>query len=414
MEPELQKILHDSVTIDTVYANDTNILKAAGDVLANNRFVQQFNSLNLGSSGISLDIPNKSLCSQTICHMELPEITEDNIYLPRGWAYGMVGRIEWSLGGSMILSQTGETMFGCVMAQCETDHKRAEIVRLAGDEITGKNQGVPRATIHLPLPYSSLRYLGKKLPFDSSLLNQPLRVILYLRTADQLFSGSNVSGRPSALSRGFFQVRQLDFKDAAQGMRNSMIADPNRFYAYPFFYSQSYVSPGFLGSTDSSQPCTVNLVGFRSGNLQSLTLCLQEQHTGAQNIKNLLQFEKLEDIDLTFNGQIIFSAPRNTEGVWCYESGLTDCSFANSIAPLTNLNSPFTTYPVKSFLQTIVLSQFNSVTVDNLLQSGYNIGSQTLSLSFTTPKALQSYKLTVSYNYLCSALTKNSNCEIAF
>lgn len=410
---EIQKMLSPGVSIDVAYSSNTNTFKAKEDVLANTRYQEPFNSLQLGSAGIGFQIANKSLVGQAIIYMELPELA-DNIYLNRGWGYSVIDRLEWSIGGSMVLSQNGDSVFATAMTQCETSEKRDALLRNAGDEVTGPNQGINRAVIHVPLPYSTIRYLGRKLPYDSSLVNQPLRVILYLKNREEIFSGSGYASAPSALTRGYFQLRQFNFKDQAQSLRNDMLADRELFYSYPFFYGQSYTSPPFVGSVDKSAPAVVNLVGFRSGNLQSIHLQLKEIHTGSETIKNNNQYEQITNIELTWNGQVIIRADDNTEAVWCLESGLTDCSVPNSVAPVSNEDAPYTTQPVKSFVHALVLSQFNPVSQDTLIQSGYNVGSQVLTVSFTTPKDAQAYVLNCTYNYLATVLTKDANAEVTF
>ena len=411
--PELQKMLTLSSTVDVCYVTSTNTTRAKEDVVCNTRFQSAFPSLELGVSGITFNIANKSLVGQGIVYMELPELA-DNIYLPRGWGYGIIDRLEWSIGGSSIFSQSGESMIATVMTQCETSEKRDSLLRLAGDEVTGPGQGSNSAFIHIPLPYSTIRYLGRKLPYDSSLVNTNLRVILYLKQGSQIFSGSGVANAPTSLSRGFFQLRQFDFKDQSQSIKGEMIRDPSLYYSYPFFYGQSYPSPAFIGSVDRGAPCTINLVGFRAGNLQSITLQLKEIESGPETIKNLNQYEHMTNLELSWNGNTIIRSDEGAEGIWCLESGLTDCSFPNSVVPTSNLSAPFTSYPVKSHMPQLVLSQFNPVSQGNLLQSGYNVGSQTLVLSFNTPKNAQAYRLFCTYNYLATALTKESNCEITF
>jgi hypothetical protein len=411
--PELQKLLTPSMTVDVAYVTSSNTMRAKEDIVANTRFTKAFNSLNLGSDGVACDIPNKSLIGQMIVFMEFPELA-DNIFLPRGWGYSCIDRIESSIGGASPQIFNGESLLALAMLQCETNEKRDQLLRVAGDEVNGPNQGKNVACIHIPLPYSTIRYLGRKLPYDSSLINSPIRVTLYFKQANQLFSGSNAENAPSAFTRGFFQLRQFDFKDQSQSLKMTMSRDSSLFYSYPYFYVQSYAVAPFVGSSDRSSPVVVNLLGFRAGNLQSITLQLKEVETGTTAIKNLNQYEMMSNIVLDWNGQTLVRSDDNTEMIWCLESGLTECAFNNSVVPTTNLNAPFTSYPVKSFMPQLVLSQFNPVSQGNLLQSGYNVGSQTLVLSFTTPKDGAVYRLNVSYNYLATVLTKESNAEITF
>lgn len=418
---DIQKSLLPGAVVDTAYTSGSNLTKAKSDLVGNNRFRQEFTSLGLGAAGIQFLIPNRSLLADSFIHMELNQIPED-CYLPRGWGLIAVNRIDMAVGGSQTLTLTREAIWQTIFRECETEEKRNAVMKMMGGEVTGPHlESEPRLHAIVPLTvfFSTIRYLGRHVPYDSSLVNAPIRIAIYLSPPEEIYMGANAALAPRALSRGYVQIRQLDFKQQDDSMRQLLISNPSVKYTYPFFYPQNFTSPPFRGSTEAASPCTVNLTGFRRGNLQSIVLQIQPtdftSRTDPTAIKNVLTNYKPENIQLVFNGQIVFEEVKDNDA-WALCHSLAAAEVPTlAVDPLNVLTAPYTEIPVKSNFTEILLSQFNEVSFSNLVQSGASYENQVLTVQFTTPDdANTEYRLYASYNYQASVVTQGQNASFVF
>ena len=418
---DLQKQLLPGTILDTCYTAGSNLSKVKSDVIGNNRFRQGFQSLQLGSAGLQFLIPNRSLLSEMMIHMEIPSIPE-NCYLPRGWGLILLSRCDMAIGGSQTLTVTRTDLFQALFRQCETEEKRNSIMHMMGDEVTGPlsvTDGPVHAVVPLGILFSSLRYLGRKVPYDSSLVNAPIRIALYLASSEELYMGLNAALAPRSLSRGYLQIRQLDFKENSDSLRQLLIEDPVLTYSYPFFYSQNFTSPPFQGSTDASALVNVNLTGFRRGNLQSIVFMIQptsyNRRTDAAAMKNIFAFVRPTNITLIFNGQIVYEEAEDNDA-WTIGHSLAAAEVPSLLVDPANVpTAPYVVTPIQSNFTEILLAQFNEVSFSNLIQSGASYENQVLTLTFTTPEGSDvEYRLYASYNYQATVLTSGQNAEFNF
>lgn len=415
---DLNKLLNPGKPVSLAYQNRTNTDTAIEDLSSQNRFTQNFSSLQFGSDGVAINIPNQHIVGETVVHMAMPQLPA-NVYLPRGWAVRLIDEVSIHIAGATPIRYTYRELMNQLMRDADTDSKRRQVLQLAGDEVTdGVFDPAPVAHLLLPLPWSCIRHLTERVGLDSALMNQNLRVVLRLARADEVFSGSGVY--PSALSRGYVQMRQQEFKKADQQVvRANMLADPTALYSYHFNYPQPNVSALFAGSTDPSQRVTVNLSGFQSGNLTSIVFMLQNDEdvnpSVANSVKNPLRFEAIKNLEVVWNGQQLYRTDEeSTGGEWCLSESLAGvCASDYSVAAAGQTLSPFTTIPEKTHWAVQLMTPRDEACSTGLIMEGENMSNQTLVVRFNTSTTNQ-YRLYTTFNYTANAVIHRQNAQIQF
>lgn len=416
---DLSKLLNPGRPVSLAYQNRSNTEVATEDLSSDNRFTQQFSSLQLGSDGVSINIPNQHIITDTVVHLAFPNLPDD-VYLPRGWAIRLIDEVSIHIAGATPIRYTYRELLNQLMRDADTDSKRDQVMRLAGEEVTtGPSAGFdPPVVAHLPLPlpWSCIRHLSEKVGLDSALMNQNLRIVLRLARSDEVFSGAGVY--PTSLTRAYVQMRQLSFKKAAQQtVRAAMLADPTALYSYHFVYPQPNVSSIFTGSIDPSNQVTVNLSGFQSGNLTSIVFMLQNQNdvqTGTF-VRNPLRFEMMKNMEITWNGQILYRTDEESDGgEWCLSESLAGiCSANTSYAAAGQTTSPFTTIPDKLHWAVQLMVPRDEACATDLIMEGENMSNQTIVVRFNTT-GTDEYRLYTTFNYTANAVVHRQNAQIQF
>lgn len=368
---------------DNIYYDHASAAyKAECDTIANTRYSQSFTALNIPGTAV-LQIPNMSIVDTIAASFVIN--FPINVSAPRGWGYSLIDRIDYRIGSSYVLTLSGEQHFWDIMQKQETLEKKDQVMRLAGDQITAANASA-RANIFIDVPISRVALENHKLPFDTKLLTQPIQIIVYFKNPSSVFGGTGTL--PTALSSGYFAVRQLDFKDPNHSMAEDLKI-PGSKYVYPFLYQQTQVPIPFTTSTAVSG-VQVALNGFRSGNLVGIGLFpllnSNYQPQGANAALNPLDTLRMEDIKLLFNGLVLYNMTDRMHDLMCLPNNLSVNYYYNSrLTGTTTAN--FASVPINSYYFIIDLSQYNGQRVEGSVQSGLEIGSNTLQLSFTTPES---------------------------
>jgi len=415
--------VQDSVAVehcDTIYYGPSaSHKKSACDVLANTRFEQQFQSLNIPGS-VTLQIPNISIVDTIIMHVAIPSFPQD-CNLPRGWGHLLIDRVDLRIGSSITLTFSGQTILHELLMKCKnasSSGKRSRLFELCGQARTTSSATRLDAYIPLNVPVlSAIANDKSKLPFDLGMLNLPAQVVVYWNSLASICGGSGVSNLPTSFSVGSFIARQLDFKDVSNSMKNDLIMNPAMSYTHPFVYNQSIALP-CISSNSPSTPVLVSLTGFRYGTLESVGFYLLKNldvNSPGANAKNVFNTQVLNDIKLTFNGQLLYSAPANSHEL--LNLALSDDSpnmVLNAVVSGTS-TATFVATAVDSYLYDINLAQYNPLSEQGVLQSGLVVGNNTLSLQFTTPASnLETCVLYVSYRYAAGCKVSNGGSQVDF
>ena len=421
---DVSRQLNPGMPLSLGYQDVTNQKNSTERLFNQNRSTIAFPSLALGTNSISFNIPNEHILGNCVAVMAFDKLDAD-VYLPRGWGLRLIEEVYVRIAGSQTIRMTYNQMFCQLMRECDNQEKRLELLKcLAGEEIVdGPNQGNPVCRVPLALPWSSVRFLTHHIGIDTKLMATNVNITFKLASRATLFAGLGAfANAPTHLSRAYLQLEQGEFMGGdPQRERSRMLSDPaNNLYSYRFIYPAPGNTTEFVGSNAVVAPALVNLTGFQAGNLQSIVLQIQNQNevdgSNGGNIKNYLQYEEMKNLTVLFNGQIIYQQDEQSNGgEWCLVNSLSGiCAVDGSYAPLGQAGtSPFTTLPKKTHWNTVLLVPRDEASWANLLQTGQQMSSQTLTCSFNTDTN-DVYKMYVSYNYSVDGIIQNGNAQIVY
>lgn len=305
------------------------------------------------------------------------------------------------------MTQTGQQHLMSIMQKCETLEKKDQLLRLGGDQIDDVTATTSDAFIFIDVSViSRLVALEKKLPFDTSLLDLPIQIILFLDPFSAWMGGSGVL--PTAFTLGTFYVRQLEFKNKAHSLKELMRISPSAEFIQPFDYPQPLNLP-FTTSNNPVAPVLSTLVGFRNGNVVGIQFAVLKNSSllpGGGAAINVFDYEIMGDIILTFNGSVIWRSDGRLADAMSLMMSQTPNYFQNS--RLAGAVSPFPSTAINSYIYYIPFAQFDALKNEGDLASGLELGSNSMQLSFTTPNS-NGVAATLYVSYIYNAALKVGN-----
>lgn len=401
--------------VDTYYYGDTNSEKQAYPCVVNNKFLQQFTNLGAGTSQFIVS-PYQGV-SDIVVYMKMPTITATGYALPTGWGYSMIRQVSVRYGSSAQYFFSGEQIYLQNIVDCEDTTKRDHLVALGGSALANGDVSEAEAYLYLNLPHNSPRADGKPLPFPSDLLVQPIVITIELNRASDVFvalEDTQQSGSlPPALDKAELQVKQEMMSDSADLLARRVDMNSHA-YTFPlkYFPQQEVQINAGLGSTSASAPVSVNLTGFRAGEVKNILLWLTNDADTAVNGSHY--WNQLTNIQLTYNGEIFFKASSGASQIWNL--------VCDTKEPGANIVEQDGQGGIeKSYLSTYVDIPFAQVSVpydkEIKLVHGKPILNAVVNLSFTTPALPQGatgWTLHAVYLYNSSLLCSRGSAEYIF
>jgi hypothetical protein len=168
---------------------------------------------------------------------------------------------------------------------------------------------INEAFVPIPIPFSTI---CEKIMFDSTLLGQPITVFIdFENSASAIYGGTDAT--PSAFLVAELMVRQQVLADASKSFRNVMISRPELHYTYPFIMSIGYQTNGnFAGARPVDGLCNVQFNQFQNSDLLAIAFCVQKVTDVTPvypNSPNPFKCDKISNIQVTYNGSMLFQLP---------------------------------------------------------------------------------------------------------
>jgi len=415
MNAELTENVQDSIRpgemVDTYYYGETNQEKQAYPCVVNNKFVQQFTNLSQGTSQFVVS-PYQGV-SDMVIYMQLADCSgAANAVLPQGWGYNLIRQVSVRYGSSAQYFFTGEQIYLQNLWDAEDAVKRDQLASLGGNATATAALSTPagrqpEAYLYLNLPHNSPRADGKPLPFPSDLLVQPIIITVELNPVASAFlaSGGTPAGLPSALAKAELQVKQEMMSDSADLLARRVDMNTHA-YTFPLkYFPQQEVQINLANQTSQ----TVNLTGFRAGEVRNILLWLTKASDVAVNGPN--SWQPITNVQLTYNGEIFYRADSASSQIWnliadTKSAGVNNYAQNGSGAWPTNVLSTWVDIP---------FAQVN-VPYDKevKLVHGKPILNAVVNLTFTTPSAAADYTLHAVYLYNSSLLCSRGGAEYVF
>jgi hypothetical protein len=403
--------------LDDIYYSGANTTVSLSEATYNNgRLAVSLTSPAFGAQS-QVIIPNSSLLGACFLHLELPDVVA-NQALCRGWGYAAIDQISYLFGSSNVsqIAINGQSLWQTVAAQCETSEKRSEMFHLGGEEVIAPTGATLQADLLLPLPWSSANGMHAKLPFDTTLLSNPITIQITFKSAASIYGGTGL--RPNAFTMATIYPRQGDLANKDQSLRNLMMRRPDLMYAYPFIHKQSFTPSSFLGVSAASGTVSIPLLSFINADLTGMTIGIVPQSRlapSASSTPSPFAYEELSNIQLLFNGTLYYNAPGRAYKLWGIDSQVGSSYLENSVvAP--GSTSPFTSGPVNSYTLYVDFARIRTAAFEGRYQNVWRIGNNTLSLQFNTPPGTDgaSYVMFATYWYNGVAEVSNGETRVYF
>jgi hypothetical protein len=311
-------------------------------------------------------------------------------------------------------------MFLQNLIDAENSTKVDSLAEIGGNAVQGASCAGATAYLYLKLPHNSCRASGKPLPFPSDLLVQPLVLTIEMLAANSALvvttTGGSVAGAPSSFAVAELQVKQEMLTDSSDLLARRVDMNSHA-YTFPlsYFCQQETQVPISTDASNSIQ--SVNLTGFRAGEVQRIILWLTpssatyNENTPGSGGFAPLQWSAINDVTLTYNGEIFSRFDGGSAPLWALSADEKSASYSNvrqtpgSVAN-TTLVSYWTECP---FAQVCV-----PYDKEMKLVHGKPILNAVVNLQFRAPAASTSYVLHAMYLYNASLLCSRGSSEYIF
>jgi hypothetical protein len=341
--------------------------------------------------------------------------------LVQSWGSALIKSVSIRYGSSAQYFFTGQQIWLQNCWDSEDALKRDQLVNLAGTPAIGAACLNAEAYVYLNLPHNSPRADGKPLPFPSDLLVQPIVITVELNPVSSAFiAGPGAGGTlPGQLAAAQMRVKQEMMQDSADLLARRIDMNSHA-YTFPlkYFPQQETQVSNITGSADPTNPVSVNLTGFRAGEVRNVLLWLTKNTDGAQF--GPFYWRQLGNVQLTYNGEIFYQTRSIESQMWNLITDTKEAG-ANLVVPGGGAGPvPVPTpggSPTASVLTTWVDVPFAQVNVpydkEVKLVHGKPILNAVVNISFTTPDT-SAYTLHAVYLYNASLLCSRGSSEYIF
>lgn len=402
--------------VDTYYYGETNVQKQAYPSVVNTRFVQQFTQLGAGSS--QFVISPQGGVSDIVCQFVTPANTGQytGAALSQGWGYALINRLSVRYGSSAQYFWSGPQMWSQIAYECESRQKAEDLLNLGGQFRATTDMGGAVAYVYIKLPHNSVRAQGKPLPFASDLLVQPIVLTIELNSLQSVAINQTGTGAvasvPTALASAQMQVKQEMLTDSSDQLARRVDMNTNAYtFVLPHFAQQEVTVQ--VASSASSLSQSVNLTGFRAGEVKSILLWLTPaaNSTVGNGAYLPLTWQLMNNVVLTYNGEIFARFDSGSSQLWNAIENEKVCALNVTSATAGSAGST-------TALSYYVEAPFAQVNMgydrESKLVHGKPILNAVVNLTFDVPALSTAYILHAQYLYNASLLCSRGSAEYIF
>ena len=273
----IQELVRPSEPLDVYYYDCETSKKQAFATTQNTKYIQQFANLKGGSSVFT--IPPQNGIQDIVVNMSFAPISSlanGQLSLPAGWGYALIRQISFRYGGSSQYFISGQQNLQNAL-RCQTSRSSCDdLLNLGGNFATGADLANGQsASVVLRLPHNVCSGVGKSHPLPTDCLTQQCQVTVELFSPGQVWTNASGSLLPALcqeLSAAQFQVQQVMFNNQGDALARRVDL-ATKAYAFPCEFVQQEVSLPLINST---APQAQVLTGFRSGEVKSIQIWLQD------------------------------------------------------------------------------------------------------------------------------------------
>jgi hypothetical protein len=274
------------------------------------------------------------------------------------------------------------------------------------------------AYVPLNFPWYVATSRGTMRPLPTDMLMSPVIVRVQLNSLASVISKPAASASPAASwANGSVRFRQVMMERQDDLLKNRTSA--SAVYSYPLKYYAQLAQTSLIPAASAPSVSTQNLVGFRNGRIKKIVLWAQANSVLADaNTRNPNQFATLNNVQLTYNGDIYYQSTGQETLAWSLMAATSPPLFANVSlvpdVPATPTNA-FDVDQQDSYYVVIDLAQLQ----DQAMQAttaigGLKVDNAVINLQLSIAGATGSgtdYTLNAVYLYECTALFHQGSCD---
>ena len=229
-------------------------------------------------------------------------------------------------------------------------------------------------------------------------LNSPQSVIFVGTTG-------NANNFPSQLSAGLLQVKQEMLTDTSDLLARRVDMNASA-YTFPLpYFAQQEVQVPLTAQVSQS----VNLTGFRAGEVQSILLWLTPSTTTPGQA---LVWPNLRDVTLTYNGEVFSRFDNQSNQLW---NLISDEKSSSVTSQTLTVAQPPTAAATVAYWTELPFSQVNmAYDKESKLLHGKPILNAVVQLTFNAPDGTGNWTLHAMYKYNASLLCSRGSAEYIF
>ena len=305
-----QELLRPGPCVDAYYADPKTAQKACWRTTINTRFTAALTNTTQGVSQFTL--PPASGYSDIVVTFQLPTIATlaaAGLAVPRGWGYDLINRISYRIGGSSQYFISGAQNKLLALKNSPDAASRDAILALGGQAVTtaakfnslGANN---YAYVVLSIPGTIPSKSNKSVPIPSDLLSQQIVITLELNPLSAVFSNNGGTIPTQPLASATFQAQQVELTNMADALARRVDMTTHS-YSMPVVFTQQETAVS-LGTGTGVK--SVNLTGFRSGEVRSIDLWLTKDTDDVITNRNGGFWYAPSSVQVSYAGQIYFRA----------------------------------------------------------------------------------------------------------
>lgn len=390
--------------------------------------------------------------------------------LNEGWGASCVRSHLYYLGSSSVanIEIIGESNIAIMLASCETEEKRRQVwlgcgrllaafrnqlvkgqhlaqpqagaalfrnnvdrinengviqgLTIEGAVNTTADPGLLTAFVPLRMPWNNMLCLAKRLPFDTKLLTQPIRISVYTQALECSTDLATVKNTTffNQFEEYDLIMEQQELSDKSLSLREELLAAPDYHVSLPFMYAQSMTFPvgnGGSGSFSFGSITSTNITSFINADLTTIWFMVRSADDNTQiatdgNKVSLargtkLYGQELRNINIKLNGQIMFRYPDNA-----YEYVSLPNYMGKSVLTMHQLaivkdfdkdgkatgNFNADLYSTNSYIYEINFSRLRAILNESNLQNTPRFTNQTMQVEFQIANTVGNFGWKGSYS----------------
>ena len=408
-----QELLRPGKCVDAYYADPKEAQKACWRTTVNTRFTQSLTNLTQGVSQFTL--PPAAGYSDVILTLRMPDLTgvATGLALPRGWGYDLISRISYRIGGSSQYFISGAQNKLLALKNSPDAVSRDSIFALGGQELksagdfaaVGANN---YAYVYLSIPGTIPSKSNKSVPIPSDLLSQQIVITVELNPLASVFS-NNAGTVPSALASGTFQAQQVELTNMADALARRVDMTTHS-YSMPVIFTQQETAVS-LSSSAAAQ--SVNLTGFRSGEVRAIDLWITKASDATATVNNPGYWYAPTNVQVSYAGQIYFRADGDSSQLINLINQKMTSKVSGSV--LAYAGGAYSSTPTDfrwvdvNFAQPVDMDSYQT-----WYTSGLEVQNGIIQVTLTTPTAAADYTLHASYDYNSVIVFSQGTADFAF